>query len=533
MVQLRYLPLLLCILALFAAMPSSAQAPGQDRPTRTFRIDRNGVGEVLPDGQVPPAPGTLTEQEIALARWYNLFRMGPPEAPMISGGLLLVLLGYLLYAGFVVGKGRTRASGSLRPTPPEGLSPAIMRMIRLMGTDPKTLAATFVSLAVKKAITLEMQGHDFAVCKAADIKVGVAQDDLLDLLNDGVPHPLAELADTMDTAPKHILATVERLAAAGYAIRNDGAALTLDPGRQPQGMQAIGLLGKDEQVVIDNVFCEHETLQITGANKGYLIPAMSELAAIESTEFQQRYYNPNASFRKAGIGLGVAAVLLALAVEFFLVGIDLFAMVFMLAGFLFLIGKVIPQWGLIIRGKVHRPAVMAGWMLLGTLITGGFFYYGVSAQGRVPLLLLLITIAAMRGNSWLGKRLKVPTPEGRRMMDDIDGFRQYLLLTPDQSRMCSQGPARTPKLFEDYLAFAIALDAEEAWARQCAALSSGPVRFDWFRGEFANLPAAAAKLGTALPYALDLALNDANNRGTDVADDEEEEEETEKPTVTK
>jgi uncharacterized membrane protein len=58
------------------------------------------------------------------------------------------------------------------------------------------------------------------------------------------------------------------------------------------------------------------------------------------------------------------------------------------------------------------------------------------------------------------------TPEGRRLMDEIEGLEQFMT-SVDSDRLRREGaPEKTPSLFEKVLPFALALGVEQAWARQ-------------------------------------------------------------------
>ena len=58
------------------------------------------------------------------------------------------------------------------------------------------------------------------------------------------------------------------------------------------------------------------------------------------------------------------------------------------------------------------------------------------------------------------------TPEGRRLMDEVEGFEQFLTMV-DSDRLQREGaPQKTPSLFEKCLPYALALGVEQEWAQQ-------------------------------------------------------------------
>jgi uncharacterized membrane protein YgcG len=76
------------------------------------------------------------------------------------------------------------------------------------------------------------------------------------------------------------------------------------------------------------------------------------------------------------------------------------------------------------------------------------------------VLLACVVIATGMFNRWY-------TPEGRAIVDHIEGFKMYLE-TAESERMKIIGtpPDRTPELYETFLPYAMALDVEKAWTKQ-------------------------------------------------------------------
>jgi uncharacterized membrane protein YgcG len=62
--------------------------------------------------------------------------------------------------------------------------------------------------------------------------------------------------------------------------------------------------------------------------------------------------------------------------------------------------------------------------------------------------------------------LKAPTLAGRRLLDRVDGFKLYLSVAEKDELNFRNPPEKTPRLFEEYLPYAIALDVEQQWAER-------------------------------------------------------------------
>jgi uncharacterized membrane protein YgcG len=81
-----------------------------------------------------------------------------------------------------------------------------------------------------------------------------------------------------------------------------------------------------------------------------------------------------------------------------------------------------------------------GFFFLGIVLTNVFFFY------------------------WL----KVPTLKGRRVMDQIEGFKLYLSVAEKERLEILHPAEKTPELYEKYLPYALALDVENEWSEQFA-----------------------------------------------------------------
>ena len=64
--------------------------------------------------------------------------------------------------------------------------------------------------------------------------------------------------------------------------------------------------------------------------------------------------------------------------------------------------------------------------------------------------------------------LKAPTLGGRHVMDKIEGFKMYLSVAEKDRLNLENPPERTPKLFEMFLPYALALGVEQKWSEQFA-----------------------------------------------------------------
>ncbi len=115
---------------------------------------------------------------------------------------------------------------------------------------------------------------------------------------------------------------------------------------------------------------------------------------------------------------------------------------------------------LVIGLGIIVPAVHGGYGIEWFVITpGGWATVAVALTG------LVVT-------GPFGKLLKAPTREGRKRMDDIEGFRLYLDVAEGDELKLAGAPRKTPGLFEAYLPFALALGVSQHWSEKFAAVFS-------------------------------------------------------------
>jgi uncharacterized membrane protein YgcG len=99
---------------------------------------------------------------------------------------------------------------------------------------------------------------------------------------------------------------------------------------------------------------------------------------------------------------------------------------------------------------------------------------------------LVYAAAAVAGSAF--PLLKAPTVAGRKRMDDIEGFRQYLGVAEEDRLNALNPPEKTPELFERFLPYAIALDVQNAWAKRFAAVLAAAgataAASTWYEGNY-------------------------------------------------
>jgi len=101
---------------------------------------------------------------------------------------------------------------------------------------------------------------------------------------------------------------------------------------------------------------------------------------------------------------------------------------------------------------------------LGVVGMGMIFYFAFDAPFG-GFALVTIVFMGLLTPVYL-ELMRAPTAKGRKIMDEIEGFRMYLSTAERHRLEGLHPPEKTPELFEKYLPYALALDVENKWSEQ-------------------------------------------------------------------
>lgn len=97
----------------------------------------------------------------------------------------------------------------------------------------------------------------------------------------------------------------------------------------------------------------------------------------------------------------------------------------------------------------------------------GLWYVWRRVDGFYELIPTICAFASTMLCAFYLEWMEAPTKEGRRLLDHIEGFREYLSTAGEGPRLeALNPPEKTPELFERMLPYAIALDVENSWAEK-------------------------------------------------------------------
>ena len=147
--------------------------------------------------------------------------------------------------------------------------------------------------------------------------------------------------------------------------------------------------------------------------------------------------------------------------------------------------------------------------VIALLSMAAAFGIGVMLLDSGAVLLIPVGIAMLVALGVFGWLVKAPTAEGRKLLDQIEGFRRYLGVAERDELAGLEGPDAPPVLdatrYERLLPYAVALDVEDAWTSKftlavgAAAVAEAAESITWYQGAgTADLGSLGSAIGNSL-----------------------------------
>lgn len=122
--------------------------------------------------------------------------------------------------------------------------------------------------------------------------------------------------------------------------------------------------------------------------------------------------------------------------------------------------RALPAWRDLFRGRLHSSGLSATVLvILLPLVFAGAGVFALSRMVDREFAVVLISLAVI--NVVGGSLLRAPTPRGRKVLDAIAGYRQFLIAV-EQDRLNRTTEADASRV-DPNMAYAIALDIKEGW----------------------------------------------------------------------
>ncbi|MFA5337550.1 MAG: DUF2207 domain-containing protein [Candidatus Omnitrophota bacterium] len=372
-----------------------------------------------------------------------------------SGGIaagigLLILAGYYLFVWARVGK--DPAKGTIIPLyePPKGFSAAALRCIMKMDYDNKAFTAAIIEMAVKGCITINEEDGNYTLERTD------ADDKILSL---------------------HELSLSQILFSSGGSVELKNTNHTI--------------IKKAMKYLQDSLLRSYEAIYFLTNKKYFVIGALLSLALMFMSAILQNIQSnqPEKIF----------------IILFMCVWLSIWT-----AGVIALLYSAMSAWRSMSQGLGKFPEAVFLTLFSIPFVGGEIFGLGVLFYATSFFVFVAI-VAVIFINILFYNLLKAPTFQGRKIMDKIEGFKMYLSVAEKNRLNVLNPPEVTPKLFEKYLPYALALDVEQQWAQKFSEVLAKADEYgqsyspSWYRGPaWSGLSATsfAASLGSGFSSAI-------------------------------
>ncbi|HMB77799.1 MAG TPA: DUF2207 domain-containing protein, partial [Kiloniellaceae bacterium] len=280
-------------------------------------------------------------------------------------------------------------------------------------------------------------------------------------------------------------------------------------------------LAPGERKLASRLFSSGNSVALERKNHRTIRAAMNDFRRALDKGYEKGYFLRNRA--PVLIGLGLAAVtFLAVALLSTEWPVALFLSLWLAiwsCGCYGLVRAAIVAWqGVMFMGGILKliPAILVTCFALPYLVAEAVaLYFLGSTVGFLPAVVLVACLLLVFAfYHWL----QAPTEDGRRLMDEIEGFRLYLGVAEAARLDTLHPPAETPETFEKFLPYALALDVENQWCERFAQRALGAQqqagaepghRLSWYRGGRFD-PGDLSGLGRSLGHDLSGAASAAS-----------------------
>jgi hypothetical protein len=369
-------------------------------------------------------------------------------------GFPALLLVYYLACWFFVG--RDPAIGDVAPQyqPPAGVSPGVARYIRTGGSDGTTLAAILSQLSARGVISIQPESGNYRIrLLRQDIPILPEEAALIETLwSQKLPLPPYHSGGTAETPaanaiPQELQEALHRIPQQQLAAHGLAFATQLAPAAR-------------NEVVL---------------NPRAAVDIKLALDAIQASfrkNLQKVYFRWNTGYAAAGTA---ATFLFFLASAFFVEskGPSGFLTLWLLL-FTSIAGLVI---GGIWKSRPTRPSMRQRF----TMVLAPFLFFlfpaFLIAAFEMPRELFFVAalVVSVLLNSMFFVLMRAPTREGRKTLEQLAGFREFLVRVEQDRLERMNTPAEKARMMNQYLAYAIALEVKEGWGDAMAAAFSDTI----------------------------------------------------------
>jgi len=389
---------------------------------------------------------------------------------------LIILLVYYGFAWHKVGKDPEEGVNFPHYEPPSGYSPASLCYVLKMGYDNTCFAAAIINLAVKGVLKIEEDDDDYSLELTGEENIEMAPGEaaiIKKLFKKDTAYDLVAHSPRMKKFIEFF---------GGVPIETD----------------ASGKVTK---------------IKLTQKNHQRIGGALSAHQSSLQNNYEKNYFITNTAYFV--IGLVITLVVLVATIFSQPSSFDpgaLFMLVWLTGwtfGVFFLVKQAIQLWLNINSIFSVFHAIYLSLFAI-PFIAGEIFGLTMFVQLTSFSMGLVLFIAAII--NWLFyELLKAPTLAGRKLLDKIEGFKQYIDIAERHELDFKHPKGKSPELFEEYLPYALALGVEQQWGESFADVlaqaqaSSGGYSPTWYHGTHwnsANIGNFTSSLGSSFANAI-------------------------------
>jgi hypothetical protein len=230
----------------------------------------------------------------------------------------------------------------------------------------------------------------------------------------------------------------------------------------------VGELSSAEKVFYDNLFKRKTNIDLHDEDDAEIFrEALKKYKNALKNEFEKNYFNTNKKYLLPGVLITIVSLITAVYFSH-----DKYNAIFMTAwltmwsfGITLLIMTAVRIWSNMLRDKSAGSILQTIFITLILLpfLGGeimGLYMLANSTSFIFIFILLLYVIFQILFYHWM----KAPTRLGRKVMDQIEGFKEFLTRVEKDRLKLMYSKEELPKIFEKYLPYAMALDVEDKWA---------------------------------------------------------------------
>jgi uncharacterized membrane protein YgcG len=226
-----------------------------------------------------------------------------------------------------------------------------------------------------------------------------------------------------------------------------------------------------ERALAKHLFGAEKSIQLKQKNHRILKKTLQAHEASLSRDYEKKYFITNAAYFFLGLVLSVAVLVLS----FIMMprSAETFGAVFIivwLTGWSFGVFTLISSaWQAWRRANGVFTVIAAIYVSIFAGVFAGIEVFAIYSFSAVMNWSMSILVLLAAGINWLFyELLKTPTRAGRKLLDKVAGFRNYLDVAEKQELEVRSPEGRVPELFEKYLPYALALGVEQSWADKFA-----------------------------------------------------------------